>query len=90
MSRECVREGCTRIARMDDYCSRDCFENEHVVREQAKERRERRNKARRLARLRKKMGDSIEVANPDAMAYKVDGHHGQERKRTQGESRREI
>jgi hypothetical protein len=73
----CAREGCKKLASRDEFCSTECAKAHHIgVEEPQETERERRNRVRRINRLRKKFGASVTIANPDAMAHLAPGSAG--------------
>lgn len=84
----CAFNGCEKPALGDQFCSRKCAEayyahdSPHMV---ERRRKDEKNRRARVKRLREKLGaNAVVVANPDAMAYKADGHYGQEGPRRGG------
>lgn len=69
----CARDGCSKPARGDEYCSAACCRIDHGL-ENETDRRGERNRQRRVANLRKKHGDYIEVENPEMTVHAVRGN----------------
>jgi hypothetical protein len=71
---ECLRDGCARAAKRDEFCSTVCAKLHYGTAPASRESpSERRNRKSRLRRLREKHGDAIVAPNPDAMSRRVAG-----------------
>lgn len=74
----CARDGCTKLAKGDEFCSQLCFKiHNGLVEFDPDMERKLRNQRRRQARLARKHGAPfVDVDNPDAFGHVIAGGYG--------------